>query len=85
MNTPTVWCIGPHQYRLIQCSDRTRKIMVEYNLYGQNGVTQRVRPGVPNAHGWKVSHRTFPCTEEGRRDAVLYADSLLRPQDRDND
>lgn len=90
MNTPTVWCVGPHQYKLSIIEDlhhdpTLRRIIVEYNLYGNNGVTVTPRPGVPNAHGWKVSRRTFPATVEGRRDATLHADSLLRPQDRDND
>lgn len=88
MNTPTVWCVGPHQYRIALLSamgDYPSIIIVEYNLYGVNGRTVRPRPDAPNEHGWKVSRHTFPATSQGRRDAVLHADKLLRPQDKEND
>ncbi len=93
MNTPTVWCVGPHQYKLQVVSviderdDGTWRdeLWVDYNLFGLNGYTVTPRPGVPNEHGWKTASRSFPCTVQGRRDAILYADSLLRPQDREND
>ena len=84
MNTPTVWCVVPHQYRLF-INPKTELLMLEYNLYGVNGVTVTPRPDTPNAHGWKVSRRTFLATEQGRRYAVLHADKLLRPQDMEND
>lgn len=87
MNTPLVYGIGPHQFRLTKWEEpgRGERWHVEYNLYGSNGVTERPRPGVPNAWGWTTSLVTFPDTEEGYADARRWVDQLLRPQDREND
>ena len=87
MNTPTVYCIGPHQYRLTRWKDEGvgERWHVEYNLYGTNGVTVDVRPGEPNAWGWETSAVTFPDTEEGYAAAQRWVDHLLRPFDTEND
>ena len=82
MQTPQVWCIGPHQYRLTPQGDR---LHIEYNLYGSNGITVEPRPRVPNAWGWRASLVTFPNTEEGHAAAERWVDHLLRPQDEEND
>ena len=94
MNTDTVWCVGPHQYKITlrkgfpaaaNVVDLEDQYVVEYNLYGCNGTTVAPRPGVPNAHGWKASSEFFPATLAGLRGASIWADHLLRPQDGRND
>ncbi len=95
VNTPTVYCLGSHQYRLTKwqewmAADRGFGIKemrwhVEYNLYGCNGETVAPRRDAPNAWGWRTSMRTFPVTEEGYADAQRWVDHLLRPMDMEND
>jgi len=88
VNTPEVWCIGPHQYKIVltQVSSSTpARLTVEYNLWGINGFTVTPREGKLNAHGWVTSTKTWPNTTDGRAEAVLWIDQLLRPQDVEND
>lgn len=78
MNSGTVYCLGPHSYKLILLAHSRistgTEIAVEYNLFAANGRRGKPKPGHPNEHGWKRSRRIF--TDPNR--ALMYVTHLLR-------
>lgn len=74
MNLPTIYCHGPHGYRVVSSTDGdTIGLSIEYSLWHAHG-SGNPREGRPKAHPWTRSRRVFTTVNECHR----YAESLFR-------
>ena len=93
MNTPPAYSVGPHVYRLHVMgpqdgelvpigSPTTTYLEMEYCLFHANGMKGKPEPGKPNAKPWRMSRHRWPNDREGIVRARKYAETLLRPGER---
>ena len=86
MNTPDIYTVGPHAYKVALGSDG--RITLTYRLWHANGWMEQREArtpgkgdGKPNAQPWTRSRHTW----KQPRKAHEYARHLLREQGEDND
>lgn len=81
LNLPTIYNLGDHAYKILH-EDGGR---ATHDKLGKGSILLHYAVNHRKGGAWVTSKMRWPCTLDGVRDALDYAQHLLRLQDRGND